>query len=644
MKKIILVDNNQILDQVKSIYEGSLDIFVLKNKNDQKEILNRILKTKSDAGIYIDGNLKVDLIHKKLGGWASVGNHIIDLYMLEKLDLKPNSPSVLSNKIPFGKKSELVKFSNVGISFDSQISMEVLRDKIKLLEGNDFNLLIKLFNEKYGYFKYSTKRISKKKAVAFNSFKKNLKEQKVMPGLKKPGNINDENDSLNFTMGTTAIAIKEEQNTILIYALTNNKNRENAHYFHNGIINNLNNNICDLRTSRRKLKKAEILLSLIGLTVFIILTVFTFTKILNPDDVSKSLEIIFDPKTLKHPWIYLLWFNFFLSYFFSFIMMYIISYSVTGKKPNARNLWTYFVAAQLKATAKFITGEEILATILWGWYVVKRNNIRTSRLVGGVASLALIRAIFVAVFGVIFMGIGQSYMSDAISGASPLYDSEINIVLFYILSWGGMIWIVFDKLLRFGIVYSPPAHYLYNKIYTRIALVGKNSNIFDSMQKREMSLISLKGSTKGLFKDKEKMIRISLMIFIATLLEALELMYIFNIIESFNNSQVMHYNFLQLSGARFMITQTRHFPGINIMPGSGIGVIEHFMSHTYEIMYIYSHGAVESSMSNISLSEAESFANQTTFLTRFFNVYLMRILSTLISAYVILKAIIRRKI
>lgn len=133
------------------------------------------------------------------------------------------------------------------------------------------------------------------------------------------------------------------------------------------------------------------------------------------------------------------------------------------------------------------------------------------------------------------------------------------------------------------------------------------------------------------------------MIFIATLLEALELMYIFNIVEVYNNSPVMHYNFLQLSGARFMITQTRHFPGINIMPGSGIGVIEHFMSHTYEIMYIYSHKSVEA-INEINLSDATSFANQTTFLTRFFNVYLMRILSTLISIYVIVKAVIRRKI
>lgn len=58
MKKIIIVENEKILNQVNSVYNGKLDIFVL-NNNNQKEILKTIIKHKSDAGIHIDKNLKL---------------------------------------------------------------------------------------------------------------------------------------------------------------------------------------------------------------------------------------------------------------------------------------------------------------------------------------------------------------------------------------------------------------------------------------------------------------------------------------------------------------------------------------------------------------------------------------------------------
>lgn len=218
------------------------------------------------------------------------------MFILEKMDIKPSKPSLLSNKIPFGKKNEQVDFSNDGIKFNDSIKSEVLRNKIKLLEGDDFNKQINEFNAKYGFFKYSIRKISSKSSVAYGSFKNNILSGKVMPGMRKPVNVSNENNMLNFTMNSTSISILENEGHLFLRTLTSNKNKENTHYFHNGIVNNINNNICDLRTTRRKLKKTEILLSITGLIVFIILTIVTFTKILNPRDVSKSFEIIFDKK------------------------------------------------------------------------------------------------------------------------------------------------------------------------------------------------------------------------------------------------------------------------------------------------------------------------------------------------------------
>lgn len=640
MKKIIVFENEILLDQVKNSYRGSLDIFIL-NSNVQKELLKLVIKEKADAGIFIDKDYKINLVHKKLGGWSAVDNFTLDLLVMEDLDIKPSTPSYISNRIPFGKKSDLLKFSGNGIKYDESIKLSSLIKKLEILENNNFYEVIKDFNLRNGYFKISNKTINKSDALAFELFKKNILNKVSINDLEEITNVVND-DSLSFNIKTSSVVINEEGDTINLEIFTHDTNEEEFHYSHKNLETYINNYICNIKESMRVIKKSEIALSIFGFILFIILTAVTFTKILNPQDVSKSFEILFDPKTLHTGWIYMLWINFVFSYLFSFIMVFVIAWEVEGERPSSKTLWTYFVAAQLSATARFITGEEIIATVLWGWYIVSRSEVRTSKLVAAVASTSLLSSIFVFAFGVIFMSIGQSYAINVLDYVEPLNNGSANMILFYILSWGGLIWLVFDRIMRFALVYMPPVHYVYNKIYTRVALIKKDNDVFNSMVNREMSLKSLKGSTKKIFESNSRIFRISMIILITTILEAFELMCTFNIVENFNDSQIRHYNFVQLSGARFMITQIKHFPGINILPGSGMGVNEYFMSQSYQAMYIFSHRSIDS-INEINVSDAESFAVQTTFIIRFFNVYLMRILSLIVTITVISKTILKRR-
>lgn len=85
--------------------------------------------------------------------------------------------------------------------------------------------------------------------------------------------------------------------------------------------------------------------------------------------------------------------------------------------------------------------------------------------------------------------------------------------------------------MRGGVVFIPPAHYIYNKIYNFITISKKNANVFDIMQHREMGLMNLKTSTSNMLLNKERLYRISLTVILLIFIEAFELMYVFNIVE-----------------------------------------------------------------------------------------------------------------
>lgn len=662
MKKVIIFQSEDIKSKVSHYTSFSSEYFI-SNSNRQKDIFKIIRKNSISHALFVDEKLNYNIVFKKLGSWKIISKIDLDMINLEKMNIKPEGPKNLSNSIPFGKPTNLVSISLDGFKYHESIMADVIKNIIDLFESDKSGLIVKEFSEKYGNYKFSSKIVKKDRIVGLDLLKSQISRGNQVRGLAKINDFDFENFLFNITMENSIIFtdsilksndnnlnlgnsdIKDmdsDSNEVRIYSLIKSSNEINNHYLNRSLLNNFINHITlnMTGTQKRKLKPKEILLSIIGFILLLVLLYLTFTTIISPGSVENSFKIIFGLNTYKHIWIYLLWFNFFISFFFGFIMMYILSYAVQRKRPRAINVWNIFVAASIRTAAVMLTGQELLGLFLWGYWMVRKNEVRVSSLVGMVAFMQVVRGVVTLFVGIPFMVIGQIYISNTVFS---VVDYDISSIFLYTLSWGGLIWFLLDKAIRGGVVYMPPAHYVYNKVYNLITYLRKDPNVFEIMQHREMGLLNLKSSTSNMLLNKERLYRISLSITLMIFIEAFELMYVFNIVEQSQSNwdPIIHYNFLQLSGARYMITQINHFPIINVMPGNGVGVIEHFMDNTYKYIFLASHNA------NINdpelMSNAKEFADQTTFITRFYNSYFPTILRLSIATFAIAKLAIRGK-
>lgn len=640
MKKVIALQNIKNINFISS----EMKPFIWeKEVESETEFLKMLSKEKAQFGMYMSKKMEVTFVRKELGSWIITNSFDIDLLAMNHFNIKPAAFNRFSKKIPFGIESEEIFFTKDGIAYHDNIINKIIDYKINLFLDNDYGSKIKKFKEKYGNFNFSSKRATFFSSENIDFFLKSASGVKPLKGLKIAKNIVKEDGYTTFTMGGAIISIskvssKNNTETYDLFSLIKSKDEISNHYFNRNILTNISNHINNITiTPTNKLKKSDIFFSLVGLTIFIILSIFTFTFIISPTAVSDSFDILFSQKTYTYPWIYLLWFNFFVSFLSSFIIMYIFSYLTFKRKPNLQNVINFFLAAQIRAAAVILTGQEALAMFLWGFYLVKKSGVRTSNLVGAVSVIQILRGILTIFIGFPFMIVGQTYVSSIINVVS---GKSVNYIIFYILAWGGMLWFLLDKLIRGAIVFIPPSHFIYNKIYTFATLRNRNGNIFLSLQHREFGLRNLKSSVSGVFKNKKRTTRVGFTIFVLIILEALEVMYIFNIVEISMSSDIRHYNFIQISGARYMITQINHFPIINVMPGNGIAIIDIFMKNIYESIYLYTH-SVDTTIPD--LNQASEFSQQTTFITRFFNSYFKGILHLLISIYITIKIILRKK-
>lgn len=635
---LIVFENKDLMEKLTK--EGNFSSEVISNNdNSQKSFLKLLNKSKSSSGIFIDNNFNVNFVIKKTGSWETINKIEIDLMILEKINLKPE---IFEESIPFGEKSNLVTFTSSGIKYHESIRNEIIVKKISLLENKNFYEYLYEFNKKYGHFEFSHTAFTNKSAIGISDLFLKFSKGTPIKGLPNASNYRVEGNIHSLKLGNSNIIIDMQENWINVFSLVNSNDKIGNYYLNRSLLFNFKNHAqLNMNDGKRKLKKTDIVFSLLGLITFLLLTAFTFSFILSPESVSNSFSTIFSPYTYKHPWIYFLWFNFLISFFFSFLMMYFMTLVVNKKKPQMANIINFFVASQIRAAVVILTGQEVLSMFLWGAYLVKKSEVRVSSLVGSLAIVQMIRGILTLIIGLPFMIIGQSYMGNVIN---HVMGESVNAWIFYLLSWGGLLWFLLDKAIRGGVVYLPASHYLYNIIYTKIILFKKNPNVFDSMQSRETGLLNLKRVSKNMFKNKQRLSRLSITIIAMIFIEAFEIMYIFNIVENnINTDSKIYFNFLQLSGTRYMITQINHFPIINIMPGNGVAAIEYFMDNSFKYIYMFKHGYDINSISNPEIcNNVNDFANQTTFITRFFNTYLQGILHLVITSYIVLKIIYRK--
>lgn len=663
MKKIIISQTQKIFDYSKKILdEGYPEIFLYEEKG-FREIIKFIKSQKSEGAIILDEFGNPNITYRKSGTWKVDTIFNYDVALCKKNNIYPQN---LSDFLPeeLIKKSsptDEISLGKEGFSFEGSMLDKYFEERVKYFVNDDWAALESERITEGEHYKFSHRKLDKIKAKGYDLFKLSLENNNPITGVDYTKfNTLDDGGMLIWTKHSKIKLIKNEDESLDVYYLSNSKDNVELHYYHNGIINNVINHISLNKTTSRKISKKEIVISTIGMIIFILLTALTFTIILSPENTSAAVNIIFDKHTLTRPWIYLIWINFIITVFYSFIVMYMISFIYTGKKPDAKQMWTYFVAAQLKATTRFITGEAIIGTIVWGWYITKNNKIRVSSLVGSVATLSIIRAGFIFILTTPFMISGTIYASqifndlNSVSGATSI--NQTNIVLYYVLSWGGFVWALIHNCLVAGIIFIYPIHFIYNIIYTQLSLRKNPDRTISMMENREMSLLSMKRSYKTLFTKKDRIYRIMIMTILPVFLNAFEMMYIFKMTEDY----MIHYeglgaiigddvpsynNFMQLSGLRLMSKSVHDFPIMTIMPGNGIGFIEYFMSFSNEAVFLHEHNVAlidNPDTLNTMLAFSNDFAEQTAFITRFFGTYLRKTISLLISLWVVFKLLRRR--
>lgn len=674
----IIIQNKDIYNYLNSsVYKDENDVSLLYiDTYKEADILNYLIKNKQKESILINNEGNVSLVYKYNGSWKFTNSTSLDLYFCKKYNLFTINPkdknfhdTLLEN---FGKKlnsKERYPFFN-GKNFD------VIIDQLNFFINNTWIDDLSLLTNELSNIKVSSRKIQYREEY-YKMFCDNY-ELNNIPGIpvnkkistkiiRKEKNVvsitdhQGDDSQISFMTNRTFVNLQVVNNEMINVILISTSDDEvSSHYLIKGMNENLRNNLLNLKTSSAKIKKKDIIISSIGFLIFIILSCVTFSIIFSPDNMSDSFVLLFSKSTLEHAWIYLLWMNFFISLFSSFIIMTFISWIMNGKMPNLKAFWSFFMAAQLKATTRFITGEAIIGNILWIWYLNKNTTIRTSSLVGAMATMSIIRIPLTIILTSPFMILGQVYASDLFNNLNATGMFNINIVnasLFYTFAWGGFVWGLIHHALIPCIIILPFVHKLFNILYTRYLVIKKENNVILKLTNKEMTFKSMKNSAKSIFKRKDRIYRTSITLLFLIFIEALEIMYIYEIVENYmysNNSlfiesgleKTHYFNFLQLSGIRMMVSHVYNFPIINILPGNGMGVIDHFMINMNEIIFINTHFDKINYNDFANLVDFKDlsidFAEQTAFITRFFNVYLKRFISSLFALYIVIKLVSRK--
>ncbi len=662
MKKLVYIQNIKIFNNLSNNEEfpdNEKFDFKYIEKFQEKDILKKMLKNKEDGCIFIDEIGNVNFVYQYMRTWKFLNVNIIDLFFAEKYDKYKINPS---NEREFRKdifRDYVHNLDQKGRYIYKNIKKEeVIKKQIMFFSQDDWKNEIDIFCKRINFLNYKNFSLPNKGQYTLDLIK-DISDGKNIPGVNRINVISssENNESVYFESGNTLINIEVIEDEVIVDIISTSVDEIDSHYLNKGMYENIRNNFLNARTSQRKVKRRDIVISLIGTIIFIILTALTFTLVFDPKNVQQSFVVLFDKKTFTQPWLYLLWINFFINFFFSFIIMTFTFYISTGRKPNYNVLWTFFIAAQIKATTRFITGEEIIGTIIWIWYLNRNSTIRTSALAGAVATLSIIRIPLTIILVSPFMIIGQVYASQIFNDLSNTDFNNLNAIntsLFYFLSWGGFVWGVVHHSIIPIVILLPPAHIAFNAINTRVEIRRNNNGIVNRLTNREMSILSMKKSAKSIFDRKDRIYRIALTLVLLTFIEALEIMYIFKIVENymfqesimqFTEVKANYNNFLQLSGIRMMVRNVYAFPVINLMPGNGMLVIEFFMSNVNQTIFIAQHNYFEASASsNVQsiMSISNDFAEQTAFITRFFNVYLRRFISLVVTLWVVKKIIVRK--
>ncbi len=635
-------------DNIKSFgletINDNVSFFFSDTKNTKFTTLIKQLK-KEDCSkiIKINDDKKFELIFKRNSVWTSIKfEELVSYWMYVKKYSTSNNDFWVPKELKSGKnKSNLI--------FPFEINDENIVDYIPALNFFCEENSLKEVNDKVaGHSLKLSNKFIKTSEANFNEFGNKISNGNLQGIQKNRATFEDDKITLETKFGNVYL-IKENDGVRLISFLKAEQNNSaELSSFAKGEIFNIESHLIKREVTTNVPKKIGIknlITWIVSLVVIAILLYATFNFIFTPHNSKTALEIIFSKYTWGHPWIYLMFFNFLISIFYGPIIG-IIFFKIA--KPKQKIVWStyvqFFVAGQVRLVTVFLTGNSILATFFWAWYMTSATKIKTIGIVGMVASMNIVRGVLIVPIGALFM-IRGSFFNAQILNELGMQSEMIAIIT---LSWIGWIWHIIHSLSISLLIIMPPLHILYNKIL--LIQYGRKSNsdhIINKMTDFETNLIQLKKSFKGIFKNKERFYRITIIIVLNILIETFEFTFGLRMVEDYaiNVTGVSglvaanYWNVFAISSVRYMSGYIYHVPILNLLPGQGTGITDLTLKISTQGVIYHAHGSWSADNINI----INDMGEQTTFVMRFFNFYLRRMIALVITTIFVSIAIIKRR-
>lgn len=612
------------------------------NNTEFKKVSKEMKKKDCDRILKIYNNYEFEIIYKKNSVWSSIKfNDLITNWMIYKKISPVKSEQKIPEVLNSGKQATKIKFP-----FEiHKENIDDYNEVIKFyLEDGSLSKILGLNNESYSTI---NTKIKLKERDGFDKFAILLTKSKPKGINFSSATLVDENNiEVNTKFGKVYLNINSDNN-VFIYSVLSAEQRDIAELFafakatNSNMSNYITNTVSAQQSFSSKMTKKNIATWILSFTILIVLFIATFMFVLQPKNTGLAIKIMFSKYSWAHQWIYLLWMNFIISLFIIPIVSVIfIKATEPNKKIKPQQHINLFISAQVRLVVVFLTGNAILATLIWGWYLNSTRGVKVVRFVGLVVSVNIIRGVILLPIGAAFM-IRGTIFNHTIFGEMGLLGDYYTFVA---LSWIGWIWHAFENLAITLLIVMPPLHILYNKMMFIRYRNEKNSNVLiDKFTTFEMNLVHLKTTFKDIFKDYSRLSRMSITMVVVILLETFEFTFSLRLVEDYANyttgfSTANYWNVFAISGVRYMSGFVRHVPIINLIPGQGMGITEIILSnYTYGIInHAHGNGA-------LSINQVTDLSEQTTFIIRFFNFYLKRFIALIICMIIIPRALINRR-
>lgn len=625
-KSLVWTENEDILRDYELV-DGEKNLRTLLSSltaTSIRVIKQGLKRTQSNKVVKIENNKEFSIIFKRNSVWTSIEfENLVLFYLL----YKENTRNIKTIK-------EIVKIAKKHkVSFPFYFKDKEHAFYKKLLE---FYLaegslgLIEGFLDGKAYF--SSKRAAKiKDENKIKDFFVKLAENRPMAGLSfiRVEKISETKYIASSKYGEFLITNNEDCIEASSFLRSNKNDKHILRKYSNGTLQNLFFNARQDKTLTnipRKISSKDILTWTISLSIVIILFWITFSFIYDNTNTGTVFKIIFDDFTWRHIWIYLMSVNFLFSLVYGPLLVTIINRIISKKKISWKSFASNMAARQLRLTAAFLTGNAVIATMVWAWYQSSVNKIRTVSVIGSLATFSILRGIVMLPIGGIFMIRGTIFNHTIMNE----YDIMNQYYAYTTLSWIGWIWHIIHNLSISLLIVFPPLHILYNKILELWYGMRKNTNqLINKMTTFENNLILLKRGSKTIFKNRARILRVSLFILIGILVELFEFTYGLRMVEDYNIhygiisiQKGTYWNLFAISSVRFMSGFAYHVPILNALPGQGMGITDAMLSASTS--GVINHAHISESLSRDDISD---LSVQTTFLMRFYNFYMRRIVA-----------------